>query len=101
MFVVDNNLKISMNEGDFGVILGINFTDVNETDVVFKIYNKEMLLEKTFENVTDNKVELKLSKEDTSKLTVGTYNYDIYQYKEGILKNTLLKGKTFVVKEGA
>ena len=96
--ISENTLEIAMDKADFGVILGINFSDVNGTDIKFKIYNeKETLVEKTFENITNNRIELKLTQEESAKLEEGTYNYDIYQYKEGVLKNTLLKEKIFIV----
>lgn len=96
--ISENTLEIAMDKADFGVILGINFSDINGTDIKFKIYNEEgTLVEKTFENINNNRIELKLTQEESNKLVEGTYNYDIYQYKEGVLKNTLLKEKVFIV----
>ena len=101
--VAESGLDIEMNKGDFGVILTVNFDDIADTNIKFIIsdLNKNAIIEKTFDNITDNKIDLVLTEEETAKLDVGRYAWSLYQYVENELKNTLVVGKTFKVKEGA
>ncbi len=101
--VAESGLDIEMNKGDFGVILTVNFDDIADTNIKFIIsdLNKNAIIEKTFDNITDNKIDLVLTEEETAKLDVGRYTWSLYQYVENELKNTLVVGKTFKVKEGA
>lgn len=101
--VAESGLDIEMNKGDFGVILTVNFDDIANTNIKFIIsdLNKNAIIEKTFDNITDNKIDLVLTEEETAKLDVGRYTWSLYQYVENELKNTLVVGKTFKVKEGA
>ena len=101
--VAESSLNIEMNKGDFGVILTVNFDDIADTNIKFIIsnLNKNAIIEKTFDNITDNKIDLVLTEEETAKLDVGRYAWSLYQYVENELKNTLVVGKTFKVKEGA
>ena len=101
--VAESGLDIEMNKGDFGVILTVNFDDIADTNIKFIIsdLNKNAIIEKTFDNITDNKIDLVLTEEETAKLDVGKYTWSLYQYVENELKNTLVVGKTFKVKEGA
>lgn len=108
MFIVDDiSKKIEMNEGDFGIILSFSFTDIEGTNVKFKIYekddpNKLGIVEKNFDlsDTVDNKVELELTEEETSKLEKKEYYWGLYQYIDGELKNSLLVDKKFIVKGG-
>lgn len=101
--VAESGLDIEMNKGDFGVILTVNFDDIADTKIKFIVsdLNKNAIIEKTFDNITDNKIDLVLTEEETAKLDVGRYAWSLYQYVENKLKNTLVVGKTFKVKEGA
>ena len=101
--VAESGLDIEMNKGDFGIILTVNFDDIADTNIKFIIsdLNKNAIIEKTFDNITDNKIDLVLTEEETAKLDVGRYAWSLYQYVENELKNTLVVGKTFKVKEGA
>ena len=108
MFVVDNgSKKIEMNKGDFGVILAFCFNAIEGTNVKFKIYEKNdpekvAVIEKNFDltDTIDNKVEIELTEEETSKLEKKEYCWGLYQYIEGDLKNSLLVDRKFIVKEG-
>ena len=101
--VAESGLDIEMNKGDFGVILTVNFDDIADTNIKFIVsdLNKNAIIEKTFDNITDNKIDLVLTEEETAKLDVGRYTWSLYQYVENELKNTLAVGKTFKVREGA
>ena len=108
MFIVDEEKKtIKMNKGDFGIILTFSFTNIEGTDIKFKIYEieddtKTAIVEKTFvtSDTADNKVELELTSEESSKLDIKDYYWGLYQYVENELKNSLVVDEKFVVKEG-
>ena len=101
--VEENDLRIEMNKGDFGVILTVNFDDIADTNVKFIIsdLSKNAIIEKPFDNITDNKIDLVLTEEETAKLDVGTYTWSLYQSENDQIKFNKLVGKTFKVKEGA
>ena len=108
MFKVDEEKKkIEMTEGDFGITLPIEITDteISSTDkFVFKLFkeiNKEAIVEKVFENITDNTIELKLTEEESKKLEVGYYYYDIDWFQENTFLSNILAKKKFVVTEKA
>lgn len=104
MFKVDDYKKITMNEGDFGLILPISFSDfLNGDTVTVLIKDKKdetiKLLNKEF-TVQNNKIDFILTEEETSKLKKGTYLYGIKQYRVGQLKNTIATDNIFEVEEG-
>lgn len=104
MFKVENNNKIKMNEGDFGLTLPIGFTEFLDGDsitVIIKDRKDEniKLLNKNF-IVQNNKIDFILTEEETSKLKKGTYLYGIKQYRVGQLKNTIATDNIFEVEEG-
>lgn len=108
MFKVnEENLRIEMNKGDFGIILTFSFTDLEGTDVKFKIYETEddtktPIIEKTFasSDIVDNKIDIELTQEESGRLDVKEYYWGLYQYIEDDLKNSLVVDKRFVVKVG-
>lgn len=100
-----NNKKITMNEGDFGIVLPISFSDM-EDGATIKVIIKEQNEEETEVlnldfTVSSNKIEFQLKKNETAKLHKGEYLYDMMQYEEGTLQNTLLVDEKFIVEEGA
>lgn len=100
-----NSKKITMNEGDFGIILPISFSDMNDGATIKFIIKKQDEAETEVLNlnftVSSNKIEFQLTKAETEKLVKGDYLYDIKQYEEGTLQNTLLVDEKFIVEEGA
>ena len=110
MFEVnEGNKKIEMTEGDFGITLPIEIniegTELSSTDkFVFKIFkeiNKDAIIEKVFDNITDNTLELKFTEAESKKLGVGYYYYDIDWFQEDIFLLNILAKKKFVVREKA
>ena len=110
MFQVnEENKKIEITEGDFGITLPIEIniegTDLSSTDkFVFKIFeeiNGEAIIEKNFENITNNTIELKFTEEESKKLRVGRYYYDIDWFQEDTFLLNILAKKRFVVNEKA
>lgn len=110
MFDVDEeNKKIAMTEGDFGITLPIKIniegTELSSTDKfvlkIFKGINEDAIIEKVFENITNNTIELKFTKEETEKLEVGNYYYDLDWFQEDIFLSNILARKKFTVREKA
>ena len=105
MFKPDDFKNITINEGDFGVILPITVTGLKDGENIMFIIkkcdeNESEVLRKDFP-IESGKINFVLSEEDTKKLPQGKYIYDALQYKEGVLKNTIFVDKQFNVEEGA
>ena len=110
MFKVDEeNKRIEMIEGDFGITLPIEIniegTELTSTDKfvlkIFKEINEDAIIEKIFENVTNNTIELKFTEDENSKLKVGRYYYDIDWFQEDVFLSNILARKRFIVNEKA
>jgi hypothetical protein len=91
--------NISMYYGDFGVDLPITITNTESTDKIkFNIYNSmdKLIKSKTlpYENETWL---LSFTQEESKEIEKGTYLYEIVQYRDGILQNTINKGSLFTV----
>lgn len=104
MFKVDDNKRITMNEGDFGLILPIRFGDFLDGDIITVIVKdrndeSKKLLNKDF-IVIDGKINFILTQEETDKIKKGTYLYDVRQYRAGELRNTIVVDNIFEVEEG-
>lgn len=101
MFVVSNR-NIVMNKGDFGVILEFEFDRKMPFSVVITIKKgNSVVITKNYTDVCSGLLEFSLTKAESDKLNVGEYTWNMYQYYEGSLKNTLVASKSFIVKEGA
>ena len=99
--------KITMTEGDFGV--GLEFTVrrvvVNSGDV-FRLSIKsapkaEAIIEKVFENISQNKFALTLTEAETAELPVGMYVYVLDWCKEGEFMYNTIRVANFQVEEKA
>lgn len=110
MFKVnEENKKIEMTEGDFGITLPIEIniegTELTTTDKfvlkIFKEINGESIIEKVFENITNNTIELKFTEEESKKLEVGLYYYDLDWFQEDTFLSNILARKKFAVREKA
>ena len=101
MFVVSNR-NIVMNKGDFGVILEFEFDRKMPFSVVITIKKgNSVVITKTYTDISGGLLEFALTKAESDKLNIGEYTWNMYQYYEGQLKNTLVASKSFIVKEGA
>lgn len=106
MFYVENTInKITMHEGDFGLILPIQFPKAADGDIIkftIKKQNEEneQILDLDFE-VTSEMIDFTLSQNDSSKLEIGEYLYDVKQYREGVLENTIATDCIYEVVRGA
>ncbi len=105
--ITAEDTEIKMTEGDFGVALPIEISveQLTADDVfsikIFKSINTEPLIIKEYSNIKDNIIEFKLTKEDSLKLSVGKYKYDLDWYQgESFLENIIAK-ENFIVEEKA
>lgn len=99
----DDDTTIGMIEGDFGIVLPISITlEEGETitpqdQLSMKIFDRnseEPLITKNFNNIINNTLEFKLTKEESKLLKVGTYRYDIDWFQgESFLGNITADAK--------
>lgn len=108
MFIGDEeNKRIEMTEGDFGIVLPITIKDIElkGSDKIslklFKEKDEEPILIKIFENIVDNTLELKFTEEESKCLEVGDYFYDLDWFQENTFLSNILASKKFVVKDKA
>jgi hypothetical protein len=103
MWNKENN-KISMTKGDYGIALPITITGIeieSGEQIIFylKKTNNEEVLKKTFENLKDNTFDLEFTKEESERLEIGTYLYNIDWYKENVFLGNIVKNEIFEVSE--
>lgn len=107
MFKEEENFKIKMVEGDFGIVLPIKILNeqLGANDKfsikIFKEINKEPIVTKEFSNIIDNVIEFSLSKEESEKLPVGRYYYDLDWFQDNAFLGNILAKKQFQVEEKA
>lgn len=108
MFIKSSNeLEIKMIEGDFGIVLPIEIEGItisNDDELSFKIFeniNEVPIISKTYNNISDNTINFKLTKEESQLLKVGYYFYDIDWYKGESFLGNLVAKETLSVLEKA
>lgn len=88
MWVV-SGLQIQMAEGDYGVLLpvtisGATFDEHDVVRVTFKTdMNGETILEKDYNNLSENTFNIELTEAESSRFPVGWYCYSIDWYQDG------------------
>ena len=100
--------EIEMIEGDYGIVLPIEILAEQEISTsdkfsikIYKGINTEPLIVKEYTNLKDNIIEFKLTIEESRKLVVGRYKYDLDWYQDNnFLQNIIASGR-FSVKEKA
>lgn len=98
-------LLIEMVEGDWGEELPLKISsdiEISENDeFVFNIFkskeSKEPIINKHYINITDKIIHFKLTKEETDKLKVGTYFYNIDWTQENVFLINIVNSKMFKV----
>ena len=82
--------NFTMCEGDYGIKLPITIKDITfaqDDSVLLTIKDKEdgeVILSKEFTNITDNKVYLEFTEEESAKLPVGSYVYILDWTQAGV-----------------
>lgn len=107
MFIGKDDINlIELNEGDYGLTLPINLENKNQnSSFTFIVYSKTG--EKVFDVLAENSesdtniIEIKISKENSEKLTKGKYLWSLVEEIEGELKNSIVVKQEFYIKEGA
>lgn len=103
--VLNNTIK--MTESDFGVALPIELTgmEIAASDTVKLTVknevNGEPLLEYSYTNITDGKVNLVISESDSAKLPSGTYFYVLDWCKDGSFMYNIIECGLFKVVDKA
>ena len=92
---------IQMVEGDFGLELPISIGGVTFTardSVKVKIAKGDnVIIEKTYDNVTNNTVTLMLSEAESALLPVGSYCYGLDWYQDGAFMCNIIQRNGFKV----
>ena len=99
-----NGQMIAMTEGDWGIELPITISGTTFTaqdEVLFtlkKRQNGEVLLEKTFSDISNNTIKLKFTEVESKLLAEGSYVYSLDWYQNGVfLCNVIPSGMLQVV----
>ena len=92
---------IIMARGDYGIELEIEVegaTFAANDELRFKVArNGETVVEKTFTNIQNNKVNLVLTKAETDALRVGSYRYSLDWYEDGVFMDNVIPSAAFRV----
>lgn len=103
----EDKKKIEMTEGDFGIVLPISISgiELNGSDKfslkIFEEIDGEPIITKTFENIVDNTLELQFTQEESQKLEVGSYYYDLDWFQDDTFLSNILRARTFKVNDKA
>lgn len=101
---------IEMIEGDYGLVLPIQLevegeeTITAEDTFVIKIcqkVNETPLVEKSYSDIQNNTIEFSLTENESEKLSVGNYLYDLDWYNGQVFLGNLIAKSKFMVKEKA
>ena len=102
------DIEISMAEGDYGIKLPITIHDVEfsssdsiKITIKKRPNDEEDVLEKTFDGIQDNTIQLELTKQESDKLPVGTYVYRLDWYQNGVFMCNIVLCATFKVVDKA
>ena len=97
----ESGLSLQMAEGDYGVPLTIEFEGITFTardQIDFVICRGEVeLITKTFSDISNNTVELVISREETERLPVGRYLYRIDWYQDYAFMDNLAPNGLLIV----
>lgn len=102
-----NGQDLKMCEGDFGLILpvtisGATFSAQDEVKMTIKDgMNGEVVIEKTFGNITGNTVNLEITEAETELLPVGAYVYSLDWFQDGAFMCNIIPSAQFKVVEKA
>lgn len=106
MWVV-NGQELKMVEGDWGIelpitISGTTFSASDEVKFTLKkSVNGDVLLTKTFNNISQNTVNLELTEAESAALPVGKYVYVLDWYQNGAFMCNIIPDALFKVGEKA
>lgn len=93
--------SIQMTEGDYGIELpitvnGVTFTERDEVRI--KIARGDnVLIEKVFDNISDNTVNMVLTEAESALLPVGNYQYSLDWYQDGAFMCNIIQRASYRV----
>lgn len=101
----DKTLVIEMVEGDWGEILPLEiisdeeFTTADSFVIeIFKdITSIEPIITKKYSNIQGKSIDFSITEEESNRLKIGTYFYNIDWYKENSLLSNIVCSKMFKV----
>lgn len=106
--VIGNNLQ--MAEGDYGIILpvemeseeGVTLGALDSIKIVFKTsINGDLILEKNYDGIENNTVDLEFTKEESALFPVGSYVYGLDWYQDGNFMCNIITSALFKVVDKA
>lgn len=98
---------LTMTEEDFGLALpvtisGATFAANDEVKFTLKTgVNGDIVLAKTFSNISENTISLEITGEDSVLLPVGTYVYSLDWYQDGAFMCNIVPSAQFKVVDKA
>lgn len=102
MWSVSGN-AIRMVEGEYGVdlpltITGVELTANDEIRLTIKRVQKgDVAVEKSYSDIQDNTINIRLTEAESSALRVGKYRYSLAWYQEGFFLCYLVEKALFEV----
>ena len=102
-----NGYNLTMAEGDWGIsipltINGVTFTEHDEAKLTVKdAVNGNVLVDKTYTNISENTVNFMLTEAESELLPVGSYVYLLDWYQDGAFMCNIIPSATLRVVEKA
>ena len=102
-----NGLTVTMTEGDYGITLpveieGVTLGALDSIKIVFKTAkNGTVVLEKNYDGIESNTVNLEFTAEESELFPVGYYVYSIDWYQSGTFMCNLVPCATLKVVDKA
>ena len=101
MWTILAGQTIQMVDGDYGLELPIMINGVTlggSDEIMLKIARgNDVLIEKTYGNISDNKVNPVLSEAETALLPVGNYCWGLDWYRDGVFMCNVVARNGFKV----
>ena len=99
------SLLIEMVEGDWGEELPLEIeseSEITSSDnfiiEIFKdVRSREPIITKKYSDIQNNTINFRLTQEESEKLKVGTYYYNLDWYKENSFLSNVIRSKMFKV----
>lgn len=104
---IEGKYTLVLDDGDYGIGVAIELNNFKFTDadsVIFTIrrkrLDKDIVIQKQYDNIQDNKVLLLISKEESELLTENIYHWELEIYRNNAFLMTIGKNLDFIVEGG-
>lgn len=102
-------LTVSMAEGDYGIILpveieieGVTLGTLDSIKIVFRTsINGDLILEKNYDGIENNTVNLEFTEDESALFPVGSYVYGLDWYQSGNFMCNIITSSPFKVVDKA